>query len=272
MRPRDIIQLCNLCVDTPRREGGNVVDSEHIIQAIDVYSNWKLNDLTGEYIINYPFLNDLLILFSNTSYVIPRQRFENVFNRVSTALKERYADYKNYFSIDTILNILYAIGFIGVERLGKTVFYYNDARTVEDSDNILIVHSAFRSALKCTSSIDVTSYLPTGEINNNPSRYLSEIYRGRAATRGIFEITKGISENPFIDFRIKLEHFRKKVIRQEQFPVEVVSEISRNLSVMIKEIDEFIEDYDGEDIQGEIIRMNIIRYLKTSNLIKNILK
>ncbi|MDJ0733220.1 MAG: hypothetical protein QNJ47_03890 [Nostocaceae cyanobacterium] len=262
MRPRDIIQLCNLCVDTARREGGNVVESKHIIQAIDVYSNWKLNDLTGEYIINYPFLNDLLILFSNTSYVIPRQRFENVFNRVSTALKERYADYKNYFSIDTILNILYAIGFIGVERLGKTVFYYNDARTVEDSDNILIVHSAFRSALKCTSSIDVTSYLPTGEINNNPSRYLSEIYRGRAATRGIFEITKGISENPFIDFRIKLEHFRKKVIRQEQFPVEVVSEISRNLSVMIKEIDEFIEDYDGEDIQGEIIRMNIIRYLR----------
>lgn len=260
MRPRDIIQLCNLCVDTARREGSQVVEAKHITQAIDVYSNWKLNDLIGEYIINYPFLNDLIILFSNTSYVVPRQRFENVFERVRTALEERYSDYRRYLSVDTTFNILYGIGFLGVERVGRSVFYYQDARTVEDTDKVFIVHAAFRSALKCTSSIDIQGYSPTDGIDNS-RRYLSEIQRGRYATRSVFEVTK-IEDEDLYRFRKKLDNFRRRVIQQEQLPVEVVSEISRNLSAMIKEVDEFITNYDYEDIQSEIIRMNIIRYLR----------
>jgi len=261
MRPRDIIQLCNLCVDIARREGNQTVEENNILQAIDVYSSWKLNDLIGEYIINYPFLNDLLILFSNNSYVVPRQRLENVFDRVYNALVERYLNYKKYLTIDTVLNILYGIGFLGVERLGKAVFYYQDARTVEDTDKVLIVHSAFRNTLKCTSSIDIQGYSPADGLDNS-RRYLYEIERGRPASRGLFESTREPSNgNVLYDFRRNVDAFKKRVIR-EQFPGEVVSEISRNLSIMIKEIDEAIGTYHPEDIQNEIIRMNIIRYLK----------
>ncbi|MBW4670294.1 MAG: ATP-binding protein [Cyanomargarita calcarea GSE-NOS-MK-12-04C] len=261
MRPREIIQLCNLCVDTARREGSITVECKHITQAIDSYSNWKLNDLIGEYIINYPFLNDLLILFSNTSYVVPRQCFEIVFERVIPALEERYSNYKNYLNIDTVLNILYGIGFLGVERVDKSVFYYQNAKTVEETDKVFIVHPAFRNALKCTSSIDIEGYSATDGIGNF-KRYFSEIQRGRSATRVTGEILRSQPDRDggISYLRKMLDAFRTIVIKEE-IPVEVKNEISRNLSVMIKQIDEFTENSDYPDMQGEIIRINIITYL-----------
>ncbi|MBD2439974.1 P-loop ATPase, Sll1717 family [Nostoc sp. FACHB-110] len=264
MRPRDIIQLCNLCVDTARREGLEPVQSRHIKQALDVYSSWKLNDLIGEYRINYPFLNDLLIIFSNTSYVTPRKRFESIYNRVGQALEERYSDYKFLLSIDSVLNILYSIGFIGVERVNKTVFYYEDPRTVEDTDKVLVVHPAFRNALKCTSSIDIQPYFPT-DVADISSRYLDQIGRSRPATRIEFERIpsdrRGERRNFFNSFLKKLDNF-KIIVVQEQLPIEVSGEISRNLSRMIRELEDIISSTYYDEIQAEVCCVNIVRHLK----------
>lgn len=264
MRPRDIIQLCNLCIDTARREGFNPVKSKHIQQALDVYSSWKLNDLIGEYRINYPFLNDLMIIFSNTSYVLPRPRFQSIYERVSGALDDRYPDYRSLLGIDSVLNILYGIGFLGVERVGKTLFYYQDPRTIEDADKVLVVHPAFRNALKCTSSIDLQPYSPT-DGDDISRRYLSEIQRGRFATRAVFE-SRGTSlerrrREILYAFLKRFENFRAIVI-QEQLPVEVSGEISRNLSFMIRELSEVVDSYPEYGyLEAEVCCTNIIRYL-----------
>lgn len=185
-RPRDVIQLCNLCVDNARMNGRKVVTDKDIKDALEIYSNWKLMDLMGEYKINYPFLNDLLILFSNTSFVANRQRFDKVFAQVKPALEERYPDYKAHLASDAILNILYGIGFIGTERAGRTVFYYEDPRTIEVKDKVFVVHPAFRNALKCVSSIDIRPYART-EGREDEGRYIGEIMRGRSPIRGAFE-------------------------------------------------------------------------------------
>lgn len=264
MRPRDIIQLCNLCVDTARREGSDPVEEKHILQALDMYSSWKLNDLLGEYRVNYPFLSDLLIIFSNTSYVLPRVRLEEIYSRINLALEERYPTYRQLLSVDSCLNILYGIGFIGVERVGRVVFYYQDPRTVEDNDSIFIVHPAFRNTLKCTSSIDIQPYSPTDGISGSrrfARRYIEqEFLRGRSPIRSAFESSKEdrFSYERFLE---RLESFRRRVVREQQLPAEVVGEISHNLGLMINEIDgAFERDYDV--IQLEMCRTNVLRYLE----------
>jgi len=130
MRPRDVIQLCNLCTDLARRENSSSVREKHILQALDVYSSWKLNDLIGEYRVNYPFLSDLLLLFTNISFVLPRKRLEEMYGGVQDVLKGRYPDYTSVLGTDAILNILYGVGFLGVQRKHKTVYYYEVPGTV----------------------------------------------------------------------------------------------------------------------------------------------
>jgi GTPase SAR1 family protein len=265
MRPRDLIQLCNLCVDIARRESLNPVQVKHIQQALNMYSSWKLNDLLGEYRVNYPFLNDLLLLFSNTSYAILRLRFEDTYNRLKVSFEERYPAYSNLLGIDSVFNILYGIGFIGVERIGKLVFYYQDLKTIEDSDRVFVVHPAFRNALRCTSSIDIQPYSPTNGSRTDRSYLFEEFRRGRSSIRSELEFvkspTRGFGRSSYRRFLEQLDFFRRRVIRDQQLPAEVVGEISRNIGLMINEIEEATSSlYD--EIQAEMSMTNAIRYLR----------
>jgi hypothetical protein len=60
MRPRDLIQLCNLCRDKAQNKKHTKIVADDIEEALPDYSQWKLQDLSDEYRIQYPFLNDLL--------------------------------------------------------------------------------------------------------------------------------------------------------------------------------------------------------------------
>jgi energy-coupling factor transporter ATP-binding protein EcfA2 len=268
MRPRDLIQLCNLCVDIARRESFNPVQPKHVQQALNMYSSWNLNDLLGEYRVNYPFLNDLLLLFSNTSYAIPRSRFEDTFNRLKVAFEERYPAYSNLLGIDSVLNILYGIGFIGVERSAKVVFYYQDLqnlRTIEDSDRVFVVHPAFRNALRCTSSIDIQPYSPTSGDSRERNYLFEEFRRGRSVIRSELEFVKGerrFGISSYRRFLEQLDFFRRRVIRDQQLPAEVVGEISRNLGLMINEVQDSFSSKNYDEIQVEISMTNAIRYLR----------
>ena len=49
MRPRDLIQLCNMCRDGTSYRGGEKIAIEDITDVIPQYSRWKLEDLITEY-------------------------------------------------------------------------------------------------------------------------------------------------------------------------------------------------------------------------------
>ncbi len=233
MRPRDLIQLCNLCADLARRDEGSSITQKHIKQALDVYSSWKLNDLIGEYLINYPYLTDVLILFSNTSFVIVRRRLEEIFGRAAALLKDRYPQYISTLSIDAVLNVLYGIGFIGVERNHKTAYYYEAPGTVEDADQVFVIHPAFRYALKATSSIDITPYVQIGD-ETRQRRQLSEIRRRRSPVRGRLE--EAGRDYKDLNRIVDMIEGVPILFRNEGIPTEVVSEISRNFNAITQEI------------------------------------
>jgi hypothetical protein len=231
MRPRDVIQLCNLCTDLARRENSRSVLEKHILQALDMYSSWKLNDLIGEYWVTYPFLNDLLLLFTNISFVLPRKRLEEMYGRMQDILKGRYPDYTSVLGTDAILNILYGVGFLGVQRGHETLYYYKVPGTVEVSDNVFVIHPAFRNALKPTSSIEIPPYQP----ERGWRQQYAKVLRRRSAVRGSFESPRNISkELPHLIGRI--ERLRERLVTERGVPAEVSSEVSRSLNAIISEL------------------------------------
>ncbi|NET29364.1 MAG: hypothetical protein F6K01_29755 [Okeania sp. SIO1I7] len=259
MRPRDAIQLCNLCTDLARRESLEVISEECVLKALDVYSSWKLNDLIGEYTINYPFLNDLLILFSNTSYVIPRKRIKLIYGRVEEILKDRYPDYIPSLYIDSILNILYGVGFLGIERNRSTFYYYENPGTVEVSDKFFVIHPAFRYALKSTSSVNIQPYHSDSDVRQQ-SRYLSEITRRRSPVRNTFERSRSGSK----ELTRWIRRFNQLLVSLKavrELPSEVLSEIGQELSEIASEFEMLM---DSKRIDRDQLQLNIVganRYL-----------
>lgn len=256
MRPRDVIQLCNLCTDLARRENCRSVLEKHVLQALDLYSSWKLNDLIGEYWVNYPFLNDLLLLFTNISFVLPRKRLEEMYEHLQDVLKGRYPSYTTVLGTDAILNILYAVGFLGVQRNQETLYYYKVPGTVEASDNIFVVHPAFRSALKSTSSIDIPPY----QQGINWQRQYSEVVRRRSVVREVFETSSPQGTSQEVEHFIRgIDRLRARLVTEKGVPAEVSSDISRSLGAIILELREASTAPDF--VERQIPMAQAIQYL-----------
>jgi nucleoside-triphosphatase THEP1 len=256
-RPRDIIQFCNLCRDNATVNRHATVTEEDILQATDVYSSWKINDLTAEWKVNYPFLNDLFILFSNSSFLIQRARFTNLFKQIRPTLNARYPDFSNHLTEDGVLNILYSIGFIGIERMNSSYYYYDDPKTVEFKDTLFTVHPCFRNALKCTSSINVQPFHFLGQDNQN----FMEADRGRSASRFSFENARS-SKNIYSRMEYSMESFLE-VTRKDNLPSEIVNEIAANVGEIRRQIEEM--DFNGDYFSFEILRRSTMQYFDNLN-------
>jgi len=171
---------------------------------------------------------------------------------------------------DAILNILYGVGFLGVQRNQATLYSYKVPGTVETSDNVFVIHPAFRSALKSTSSIDILPYQPG--IDWQQQRQYLELVRRRSPVRGAQEISRNIYPKD-LEYRIirGIERLREQLVTERDVPAEVSSDVSRSLGVIILELRETVNSKVLDPVE---LRMPIIRaaqYLKDlrSNLEDN---
>jgi hypothetical protein len=161
MRPRDLIQFSNVCRDTAEKNAHTSISEMDVKEAAIQYSNWKLQDLSNEYYVNYPFLGDLFVLFQSTSYLITRTVLRTKLRAIREALCLRYPGFENVFNTASgVLDILYGIGFVGVIRGDKPVYVYTDPNRIEHHEKRFIVHPCFREALRSMSSVDVRPYEP----------------------------------------------------------------------------------------------------------------
>lgn len=158
MRPRDLIQLCNICRDKSRDRNSDMITPQDTMDALLQYSSWKLEDLVAEYSIQYPFLESLLL---NLFYFYPnsqltRQEFDEIFAEQKKEFVEKYSDI--YFEpIDVLLQILYSIGFLGVVHNGNTLYESRGDKFVLPYATLLEIHPAFRLGLNITDSIKHTN-------------------------------------------------------------------------------------------------------------------
>ena len=228
MRPRDIIQLCNACRDTARTNGHRFISEEDIKQALALYSNWKLSDLQNEWSVNYPFLPDVFVLLSNSSYLFTRVWFEKLVEFIKNDLKARYPNLSASFSSDALLSVLYSIGLLGVVRNSLPFYYYQDKmeRQILFSDRDFVIHPCFRQALQSVFAIKMQPF-ETGEYGRNVrTRIEREIRIGKQ------EVARGSVPARALGYTYKELQSLRSYIQNSSLPGDLIEELCSNIAAI----------------------------------------
>lgn len=204
LRPRDVIQLCNACRDKARTNGHAKIQESDIREALALYSNWKLSDLQNEWSINFPFLADLFLLFSNSTYIVRRQDFEKTFKVIKSDLIARYPTLGASVTPDKILSNLFSIGFIGLINGGASAYFYQTGleRKIEPRDIEFVIHPCFRHALQSTSAFAMAPFSSIDPSELVRERFLAEErpylsfdpHESPRSLRGIQYVASGLEE------------------------------------------------------------------------------
>nr|WP_308299026.1 hypothetical protein [Streptomyces sp. GESEQ-35] len=160
-RPRDAIQFLNLCQETAWLiNGRDRITEADVVQAGRQFSDWKLKDLALEYLVAHPFLKHLFPLFQNTGYVVPRAALDSRFEAAAESLHRLFPAYADALTLPGIIDVLFAVGFLGVRRGNDVVFAGGDDLPVQAHETEFHVHPCFRAALGATSAIDLRHFEP----------------------------------------------------------------------------------------------------------------
>jgi hypothetical protein len=246
LRPRDIIQFANLCRDTAEKNGHGTIEEDDVLEATVQYSGWKLRDLIAEYLVNYPFLNDLFVLFQNSSYVITRRSLDTKLQTVRSALTKRFPDHEAAFTLDNVIDILYAIGFLGALRSSGPSYSFAGSPSVGPIDEQFLIHPAFRDALRSTSSIDLRA--PDFDRLRNRIEYRTR------AVLGETPVIRGERNRLTSAITFRCQQIIDSFIRSP-LPDDVKTEIRANLTkaIFVCESIEIANDVDFEQLVSELI-------------------
>lgn len=249
MRPRDLIQLCNACRDAAEKNGRSKVSRADVREATIQYSNWKLQDLANEYLVNFPFLGDLYVLFQNSGYLVTRNALERRLATLSGALAARYPDHARVFTFDTVLAILYDVGFLGVLRKGVPAYVFEDPNRIEPHETQLLIHPCFRESLRSTSSVDIRPYEPAE---------LERRFRSLAPVRGSAPIQTRRGLRRELATRQQCRAVLRAVAGSS-LPDLVQREIATSVELMMADAEEY--EYLGGPWAADEWAARVLRYL-----------
>jgi hypothetical protein len=172
-RPRDAIQFLNLCQEKAWLEHQRErITEADVQQAGRQFSEWKLKDLSSEYLVAHPFLNHLRPLFQNTGYVVTRVALARRFEAAAETLHHDFPAYANALTLPGVIDVLYGVGFLGVRRGNDVVFAGDDVLPVQPHETEFHVHACFRAALGATRPFDLRSYeAQFADVRNTPGNF-----------------------------------------------------------------------------------------------------
>jgi len=261
MRPRDIIQICNTCRDTGRRNGHDSILEGDVQQAVKMFSSWKLTDLQTEWVVNYPFLSDVLVLLANRCYLFNKAAFNEVLQLLAPDLSKRFPDFRHHLaSPESVLKVLYSIGLVGVVRSGTTIYNYDVAQdqTVLAEDKEFVIHPSFRFALQLVSAVGPGPFQLDPEVLR--SRFLREERYGIGADvmgpsrfgRGLMAIGRGLDE-------------LLQTLEQTSLPVDLRKEIRRDILSVQEQIGNTVHLDDEYSMRMAVVQMrDYLMTLRTS--------
>lgn len=146
-RPRELIQFCNRAKAIAQDNDHDQIYAEDILNAEPVYSKWKLKDLATEFLIQYPYLEDLLGSFEGFKASFTPEEYLKRLSECRMSLDAKYPSLKTT-SNDRILQVLFQIGFLGtVDQDNKSLFSYDDANIILSQKAKILIHPAFHAAL-----------------------------------------------------------------------------------------------------------------------------
>jgi hypothetical protein len=197
-RPRDAIQFLTLCRDTADERGHQTIGEQDVTEATLRFSQWKRLDLAKEYLDSYPFLNGLLNLFENTGYVATRHALETRFEARREALHQEFPAYAQNLTAPGIIDVLYAVGFIGVRR-GNDITYATDTQSaIRQDETEFHVHPCFRPALTGLNPLELPAYHPQASLSPRPRGFT--VGSNAAVVQNFIAAAVGFTEDR--DFRL----------------------------------------------------------------------
>lgn len=173
-RPRDLIQFCNNSLTEAQDNNHNKIVADDILNAEKQYSKWKLKDLSSEFAIQYPYLDELLGLFQAFKSEFMREEFNVRYQEAKKRLT-KYEDLQATNS-DKMLQILFTIGFLGAQINNSPVFVYDDPLILLPQHKNLLVHPAFHMALGLRKPSKVTTQI--GSVSGSISTGSGDIVSG----------------------------------------------------------------------------------------------
>jgi Cdc6-like AAA superfamily ATPase len=142
LRPRDILQFCNRCLEEAQNQRHDYVQEDDILRAERDYSEDKILDLYREYRISHPDLIELLWLFKELPEEIEELKISGIIEEARNkpeTLKEA-SKWVSDRSTDQLIRFLYDIGFLGVKSSdGRFVYSYDRSLEKATFDGLQMV-------------------------------------------------------------------------------------------------------------------------------------
>ena len=151
-RPREVIQFCNLALSIAQDDNNEKISTRNIKVAEARYSTWKLDDLVNEFQVQYPFLSDLLNVFQGFEHTFSKKDIDVRYSGAQEAIIKKFPEL-SFLDLDSFLQLLFAIGFIGVRVNGNNIYLHDDPDQpriiLANLKNVeaLVIHPAFHLAL-----------------------------------------------------------------------------------------------------------------------------
>lgn len=117
LRPRDVLQFCNRCLEAAQNERHDYVHEDDVLRAEESYSEDMILGLFGEYAISHPDLIELLWLFMGLPVEIEELEIAQLIReaqRDPDTLKTA-REWINDYTTERLIHFLYEIGFLCVK-------------------------------------------------------------------------------------------------------------------------------------------------------------
>jgi hypothetical protein len=239
MRPRDVIQLCNRCRDTAEQNGHDTIRESDVREAVAQYSSWKLQDLSNEYSVNYPYLDGLLGMFKDSGYIFGRGVFEKRLAASLDILRDRFPDKAHMLTPDVVLGVLYDIGFLGVQRNGSVHYRQRVEDRVEPTDSAFAIHPAFRHALRAEQPTMTVPFEPE-RLRRDVAYAQTNIGRMGGGPDILGDFARGSIENRLLDSARNQIRRVLSSLPEAALPDDVRRDVAANLGRIITTPDDSV--------------------------------
>ena len=145
-RPREIIQFCTRSLQIAQDAGHEKILQDDILSAEILYSTEKLRDLISEYKVQYSYLDSLLGLFQGFKAGFTRDEYLSRYEEAKDKIEQLHPTLR-LSNVNGVIQNLYDIGFLGAERDGAYIYFYNIPNFTLPQQEKYVIHPAFHSAL-----------------------------------------------------------------------------------------------------------------------------
>ncbi len=161
-RPRDVLSLLNNAFFKASAEDRGEIVLNDITSCAKEISSLRINDLIKEYHSIYGNLGFYVNIFARTKTSITT---EECFQLINDAIKslvptdENYADARIYNGVESIIELLLSVGFLGVKHKTTSRYVFtHDGGNIDKTlrgDDILLIHPCFWRTLEMTDFADI---------------------------------------------------------------------------------------------------------------------